>query len=429
MWGVAIAPQFAPDGVFSGDNGPSLLELVVDDSGVCVDMSSSPHRGSFAIYEPNSTRADLIDTRTVDFVCSLNDTDTGYLWFYHDARMELITGGVISLRVNGTQILSHTIANLTAATVEDFVISWATEPNTPFTTGASDAYRSELHIFNLTLGTYETATATHAVQLSPGGGGATFLWGAADIVGGNEFSGTMTKLRLSSAFHSSTETREVYVTQSEPTAIGETRLDWPVPERSTGFGDDAEFDGPIRMMVVRGMRSSDLRLVGPAINELGTGAWAEDSTWTIPDPIDADYDMHLEWIFRRPIPVHCDRVHVRAHVQQNSTSQIAVSYRLYASNRPGPLVTPEPSQSTSADVVRATVLRNADDGANLGGGAWIDFGSVRVARDGEGYCYFWLGFDTPGGSEDYRIKALVVEPIIDDSEAPIGGGGIGGVIG
>lgn len=626
---MPVRPERAPDCVYSGNGGPTLSNLATDDSGLATNMTT----GSSSIYEASSTRADLIETRTVDFLSTFNDTDTGYMWIYSTGSMRLASGGVVDLYVNGSSVLSHTIANLTAATDEDIVISWAMEPN-PLTTGASDAYRSELHVWNITLGTYESSSATHAQQTSPGAGVA-FVWGARNTSDGSPFTGSMYEVRLCSSFHSSTETAACYVDNvygaafgtgpvwepdlrtlydrrstvtgstggspsydyetgglefsgqpdlaswsdpydlsgnafsisiwyhadsgvdiagvipvtirdqatnniavrfgvtsgayrspwfritydttslerisngaiydlpwdAEPqhivltsdgsataanhtiyvngdavtsytssidgvgTAVnrdgdfrlsdsigyvygqlfhpkiydieltaaqvadtyrrekppaGVRKLEFPVPDRASGIGNDGELEGPVLAMAAKAQQKSDLRLCGPLVNEVTTGDWAEDSTWVMTDPDDASFEWHAELIKRRPVPLQCNRVVFRAHVQQNDAAADDLVVRFYVSDRPG--LIQAPASPNAPTRYYDTVTRNADDGTSVPGGAWIYSDPIRIARDDDNFSYFWIGLDGSAVT-DYRVRAWSVEPIYDDDPTAFGGGG------
>lgn len=406
-------PDLAPDAVFSSDGGPTLASLATDDSGQATNLTA----GTNCVYESSSTRADLTDTRTVDFVARFNDTDTGYMFSYHTSRITLSSGGQLDVFINGSNILSHTIANITAATDEDFVISWATMPN-PLTTGAGDAYVSDLHIWNDTLGTYETARTTHPAQTSPGGGGALFIWGASSTGGANAFAGSMTALRLSSACHSSIETANCYIAAtSTPTLHGVDKLEFPVPTRDSGIGDDGHFVGPVLAMAAAAQRQNDMRLVGPLVNEVCVGDWAEDSAWT---RANGKYVWHGEFLRRRPVPKQCNRLIFRAHVQQNAASAQDFDIRFISSNRPG--IKSVDGSPPVSETYFGDVTRNADDGTGTTGGAWVESGPVRIALDEYGYTYLWIALD--GSSlTDYRIRAWSVEPIYLDDPGGFGGGG------
>lgn len=419
---MAIAPEQAPDALFRGDDATGTWSnLATDDSGQQTNLTA----GATWAYESSSSRCDHTGTRTVDYLCTFDDSDTGTMFSYNPtsnvSRMTLGSGGVLTMTVNSATAATYTIQNLTAATDEDFIISWTTEVN-PLTTGASDAMHSELHIWNTTLGTYETTSFQHAVQT---GGAADLIFGARTTGGAGNFSGTTTEIRLSQAFHTSIETSETFIAQSSVTANGVEKLEWPVPTRDTAIGDDGEFAGPVYMMVGRSLRSNDLRLVSPVVNAVSTSMnWLEDSSWTMTDPDDSNYQIHFEWLMRRPMPPHVNRVTARAFVQQNFTSATSVGWKVYCSNRPGPIIVPAASQSELV-VYSNEVTRVADDDTGATGGAWVDFGALRLARDEDGYCYFYMGV-YPGSATDYRVVALAIEPhVLADGDVPGGGGGIG----
>lgn len=614
---MATNPHYAPDAVFSGEGGPTLSTLATDLSGQATDLTV----GTSSVYENSSTRADLPVTRTVDLVCSISDTDTGYLWSYSNTRIVVASGGVLQLTVNSTSLTSYTIQNITAATREDFVISWATMTN-PLRTGASDDSITDVHIWNRTLGTYESFRRVHVADASPGGGGALLIFWAQDSSGTNAFSGGRVAQRISSAYHSSIETASCYVLPGPigidpvfepefrtledrwsgvtgtatntvynyeegsreydpgdadawlnpydltgsglsvslwfrangaasganllrifdsggarafyvgitsggferpflyqdhattdmfaiPPASADTdyssgwfhlvfthdgsgtaanagiyqdgqalslttlqngvgaavskdgiyqalvtvdggqiaklavyqnqltaaqvadiyerqrrafqkRLEFPVPERSCGIGDDGQFVGPVLAMAAAAQRQNDMRLVGALVNEVCTGAWAEDSTWTMADPADAGYQWHGEFLRRRPVPVQCNRLVFRAQVQQNAASPQDLGIRFYSSSHPGT----KDVDGSPATIARYydTQTRNADDGTGTTGGGWVQSEPVRIGLDDYGHTYVWIGLDD-GSLTDYRVRAWSVEAVYVDEPDGFGGGG------
>ncbi len=411
-----IIPGDAPDCEVYGESlSGTLSELATDLSGWATDLTVATD----VITEAASQRANITGRRTIDLRVEMDNGDTGYVYRFGTVDI-IITTGTVACRANGAAAVSHTIIDI-GGSVEDFLISWSTEPN-PLTTGAGDAMRSELWISNMTNGTWEASFGTHAVQASQGA--AAMTWGGR-TTGSSIFTGIIYAYRLSRAFHSSTETAETFVADSAaPTLSGESRLEFPVPTRDTGIGDDGAFVGPVEVMAAKALDSLDLITASPIINELGAGEWGENSTWTMVDPDNAAYSMHFEYLRRRPIPTGINRVRIRAHVQQDGATPQELSLKAYCANGPGPLVTPTMSPMWY-QVYSGTVERTADDGTATGAGAWVTIATLQIARDNYGHAWFWLGYDL-GSLTDVRINAWTVESVVDlDSNTPGSGGGFG----
>lgn len=413
---MAIVQADGPDVLFYGDDASSTWSnLVVDDSGYNVDFTAGSSWG----YESSSSRGDHTGQRTVDVAATFNDTDTGTFFSKNvtanASRLTLGSGGVITTTVNASTADTYTIQNFTAATDEDFLVSWATEPN-PGGSGAT-AMRSELHVWNLTLGTYETSVFTHAAQTD---GSADLLFGARTTGGAGPFTGNITEIRLSQAFHTSTETAETFIAQSAVTATGEERLQWPVPDQACGLGDDGQFCGPIYMMAAKAARQNSLRLAGPIINESRhDGLWEGQTGFIATDPVDSNFELQLP-VYARPIPQTCNKLNVRIFVQQNAASAQTLGVRVYHANARGPFVSGPGYASTYVGTTR-----NADDGTGDTGGAWLNLGTVDALRDNDGIGYFWVAFDDDSGNvTDYRYRALIIEPIVDPDD-DIAGSGFG----
>jgi hypothetical protein len=259
-------PQDVEDVVFYGDSATGTWsELAVDDSGEATNLTA----GMTYAYESSSSRANLTTRRTVDVVIDHDDTvASGTLWSWNRGsdidRININSGDTLTLFVDGSSIITHTIENV-SATTEEFVISWAMEPN-PDSANSSDAMRSELHVYNVDQDTYETSVATHA---APTAGVGDLVFGAQDTSGTGDYDGTITSMRLSSGFHSSTEMYETFVSQSSaPTLVGKALAPMPMPERSqVALGDDGHFAGPIHIMATAAAQNQRALLWSPVVNE------------------------------------------------------------------------------------------------------------------------------------------------------------------
>jgi len=415
---MVVVHNESPDCEFHSESDTgSLAQLAVDDSGwgddLVVDTST--------VIDTTAARADLPGQRTIDVRAEFDNTDTGYIYNFGNNNLRLDSGGDIVCAVNSSDVITLTCPSVSGSS-ETFLISWATEAN-PLTTGASDAYRSDLWIYNEDQLEWNHATATHAIEASTA---QDMVW-LGSSPGNNIFSGDAYELRLCSAYHSSTELSETFLAQSSaPTLAGIERLEFPVPPVSTYLGHDGMPVGPIEAMSAVAVSRNDLLMAGPIVNEVCTGDWAEDSTWTISDPQGSGYDFHLEFLRRRPISPSIARGRVRVFVQQNAASAETLGIRVYSASAPGPNSQPGASPDDYVPYYVVTT-RNADDGTGASGGAWVTVGDVRISRDNDGYSYFWVAL-LPGSVTDYRIKAWTIEPVrLLAGDVAGGGGGFGGV--
>lgn len=431
LWGIDSPAQvYLPDTVFFGDSTTGIPgELRVDESQVATDMTA----GATWIYEasPATRYSEATEEWTVDAVVEMDNADTGFIFATAPSQRFSIrvgeTAGLVRIRL-GIGGVNTTIASLTApgvsASPQRFLISWASEAN-PLTTGASDAARSELRIWNLDTGEYDQTVATHAFRDT---GNGTATWAAQTTAGGTPFSGTLYAARFGQAFHHSRTVRESFVDNVvAPTLHGSARREVLVPTSTTGIGDDGEFAGPIYLQAALDNQQKDLWLVGPLVNEQywdlvnhNGGLTASSVVWTVPDPDQTGRHLYLAYLYRRPVPLGVTQVAARVFVQQyrgdaNPADNLHIS--LHSMSQPGPHTRPTTSPLEYTRYV-ATVSNADDHGSGSTAGEWYDLGPINIAKDKRGYTYLCLGFrvsDAGGaGSTDdqlWRVKAFVVEPV------------------
>jgi len=406
--------------------------VTTDQSGYGDDMTS----GTNCVYDDEGntsyTRFDRAE-RTVDVRFFGAGTDVGGIWRHRQsstlgstARLDISTSpanGTLVCYVNGSSAHTYTIASWPASTQEEFVVCWATEPN-PETTGASDAYRSELQIWNVTTGEHEHTSFTHAAfQSSPSG---QMIVGAISTTGSIDYDGLISEFRVSKAFHSAVESYETFIDDTAaPTLLGEERIEFPMPDRPSGWGDAGEFAGPIYAMAARAVQHSDLLLVGPILNEqIKATAFFDSSSsqWLIDDPQGSGQELFGGLLWYRPVPLTVNRLHVRLHVQTYPDSS-ALSYpmRVWSMSQPGPRYRPPTSPQTFARFYAPVTIPARDDGSTSLGGEWEDLGLMRVARDRIGWTYIAVSWDLPAG-QNMRVRAITVDGLqaIDNNEAPDG---------
>jgi len=410
--------------------------LEVDLSQLADDISV----GTNSFFESGAqARWDVSHPAAWELDVTMNDTDTGYLFTYESggsgARLQLTTGGVIDAYVDGSSVAQVTVPDIDAGG-DNVIISWSTEAN-PYTTGAGNAVRSELRVFNVDDGSFDQDIVTHAAITSVS---ATAIWLARSTGGSLAFSGTANELRFSAGrFHPAAEAREDFVANtSAPTLTMETRREINVPTRDAGTGDDNQFAGPIYMSTAAGIEQADLRQA--------SHIWAEryrdqpDLDETIQTnralavPDDTDFTFAGQYLLHRPVSKSVNRLLVRVHVQSFRTDIATpdnVLIRCYSMNRPSSgiegFVGPVPVWTRFFREITV----NADDGSGTTGGAWYTFDHIEIARDeNDDGTWVALAFevedDGGGGTEDqrWRIRAWTGEPGVEDVPGglPLAGG-------
>ncbi len=344
------------------------------------------------------------------------------------------TAGVVDA-IMSTGGVATVVGQLTLPSVsgsaQRFIIAWAAEPN-PFTTGASDAMRSELRAWNISAGTYAQSVFTHYVRTS---GTSDLVWWANSTAGTNAFTGTPHMCRFSAGrFISATETHEDHVaTTSAPTITGQTRIEQPVPEPGSVLADPAQFAGPVLAHVASNVRNADLRTLSPIVNEAylerisyaGADFAGAPEQWSRAAP-DTDYTLLGAYTFLRRVPPRVDYVQVRVNAQQwrvGAGDDNRIHFRVWSMNRP-----PQPVGSSVADhdaalvayaTSEATAYLEIDHGSTASDGEWVDLGLCRVARNSEGRTWFvfgmWLEDVSMEGLMDdnrVRIHALSIDPVL-----------------
>lgn len=423
LWGAG--GSILPDPTFPmGVTGPDIVFFGESETGdwteLATNLSGYPSgdftAGAGWIYvDPFDRAAGTGGTFSFEAVCRFNRDDVCHLMLWDDVYIRIDTQDIVVEAGGGAQ--TYTIESCSGAR-EVFLVTWSMEPN-PLTTGAADLMRSEVWIYNYDDDAWEGFMWTHA--LATMSNAAELIVGASSIAGADAWVDEIYAVRIGRYFHASSENRTVFVEEpSTPTLHGVDRLEWPVPTSDSGLGNDGEFAGPVYAMAAKHTHSQDMRLHGPLVNVIGSGAWSDESTWTTPDHDDANYQLHLETLERVPVPPGCNRVHVRAHVQVNGT----VRFKAWVGNGPGYLSKPAPTPAAiTVDQTTVAVTVAAAHGTGDTGGQWIDLDVLFVEPDGDGYIYVvLLAFDFVPVST-WRWRAWNVEPLLDTTQDVIGGGG------
>lgn len=423
--GVADVAERGPDTVFFGYSATGGSGLATDLSGNDTDWTFS----TSWIYLASHNEEQLQGRFSIEMAFLADSNDSGYLFENNadSAQNNAIYAdgaGDVDIYVAGALMASLDVPSV-SATSQLCLLQWSAEAN-PLTTGSGDALRHDVRLYNADTGEWTGASFTSAA-LTGFDSSADTVFGAQESGGTGAYSNTIRMVRLSSHHHTPDELVACFIEiPTAPTLQGVERLEFPVPDAASTLGDDGNFAGPQYLLAARHLRTAQMLLVGPLVNEICTGSWAEDSDWTMADPNSGSYDMQLEFLRRRPIPPTVNRVIFRVFVQQNDATADRLNIRAYSANAPGPIA--RPSQSPVDYVVHsAFVQRIADDGTGDTGGAWVTIGPLRIAQDDSGFSYFWISFAS--SCPDYRVKAWAVEPYFDDDPDVLGGGDIGGITG
>lgn len=432
-------PNAKDDTRFYGtDRGSGWSDLAEDVSHQATNLTV----GTNCIYQSSaSARWDVSAPAAWELDIDANDTDAGYLFTYEDSgngvRLEMSSGGVIDAYVDGASVAQVTIPDIDAGG-DNVIVSWSMEAN-PLTTGASDAVRSELRVYNVDDSSYAQAVAEHAEVSSAT---ATAIWGASATGGTNAYTGTVNEVRFSAGrFHPASEMYQDFVsTTSAPTLVLASRREVPVPTRASGVGAHDQLAGPVYQSVGAGLLQADLRQAGHILSELYVDPPDLSNSYPanreLADPDGDGFTMLGQYLRLRPVPRTCNRLKVRVHLQCWRTDANApdeVYVRVYTMNRPptGLVNIPPPQPPWLRFYGEQT--RENNDGSGTTGGAYLTFDEIEVVRTpGGGGTWLALAFDVrdaggvgPTSAQRWRVRSWSVEPGIEEvaGEFPIGGFG------
>ncbi len=408
------------------DGGGGVSDLAVDLSHQATDITAAAR----SVYEQNAQgRWDTSGPAAWELDLTFDGTDTGYLYSYetggNGVRLVLTSGGTITAYVDNSSIAAVTVPDIDAGG-DDVIVSWSMEPN-PLTTGASDAYRSELRVWNVDDSSYAQTVAVHAAVTSVD---TDAIWLASDTSDSNFFRGTPNRLRFSAGrFHPASEAREDLVANtSAPTLTLASRLEVAVPTRDSGVGAHDFFTGPIYQAVAASLHQVDLRQAGAVRAESFLDDPAQDESFpavrsTLP-PGATTYTMLGQYLVYRPVPLTCNRLKVRVHIQSYRAgaggSADNVLIRAYSMSRPPVSLAGGDGSGWERTFVSLTVL--ADHGSGSTGGAWYTFDLLTITRDPSGKgTWVGLAFDVTdaggaGSTADQRwlVRGWSIEPGLEE---------------
>ena len=374
-------------------------------------------------FEASTTRFNYSHPRTIGIRCNMTNAHTGTL-FRHGSganteALQFSSGNNIRVIVANTILFTQALTVLTGS-ADEIVIAWRSEAN-PDTTGAANAVRSFLDIWNVTAGTHQRIEFAHVTK--PLQAGATAVWGANTHPAGTAFGGTITAWWYENRLQSATEIAVDWVeTRSEPSTDVDTESEdqgLPVTTAARFEGRDY-FQGPSALIAVEKTRRLIRRTLSPLYNKSfrGRTTWddadldATDNPKIRAAPGDPGYRLFLGWLQVAAVPDTCTHLWVRVHVQSSSSSTaVPVGVRFYSFNRPpgGLGIAAEGLPPEPLRYEQVTEVINRDD---TGVGEWCVEQRVPIARGTQGI----------RKNKTYLAIALQVDPeaaVANDADATV----------
>jgi hypothetical protein len=339
--------------------------------------------------------------------------DTGADWTY---RMR-ISGNDLDCSENGNLVVSVSLPDVSGSD-RRFMAHWSSRPD------ASDV-RHELTVYN-----YDTDTWAHAFATSDpcttdptwdfnvgGYGAGTLAYDVLDI----------DTVRVGIRFHSQAEAREDWVDESTKPALDGVLRQAALPiATGNDVGTVGDFAGPAYLWTGADSRDADRRLISPIVNMRAPAEFAiskadHSASGRRNDfsPIYAapQYLRTIEHVWRRPVPLTCNRVHARVYVRMWTIGDgpCEMFFRLYSL---GNMYYRNAALAPGAVYHGATATQQTDDAVGDGGN-WIDLGTCQVARDTSDplFSTFCLAhsFDNGGAGSDvddtrFAVLAVQIEP-------------------
>lgn len=417
----------------------TIADLLDDLSQLSTDLASQTTYGE----ELSSARTNLLTSRTIEATIYISIVDTSDDGTIVDRSSAV--GGEETFRLY-TEVLAATapdnlivhisqgdsdITTLACgSTSSTYHIRWAMSPN-PDTTVAGNAQLSFLSVFGEESESYYFKQVTHAVPTT--GSTWDFTLGA-QRGGTTTFGGEIRSVRVSSAGppqgHGDAEwAHDHWRARARARHASRTRVEPPVPDRSSGLGDDGAFAGPIYATTAAAIRRNDMRLVSPLVNEVYWNPPTMDQTndpvyfARLPPGETSGWEMMLQFLRLRRVSDAVNRLRVKVFAQlwATSGSPKELEVRCYSMNRipgVGGVVLPgfAPPQSVHYYVAESNTTDDTSGGLGrwLGGIGRVYTSRLRIARDNAGRTYLCLAFRVDRGSADsttrFRVKAWSVEP-------------------
>lgn len=389
-------------------------------------------------YELNSARTAITGAgsgRSVELLVDIQTSAAGVI-VDHSAllsgtcyRIGVTAAGVVEfLNVDGK--IKELAAPNVDGSARSYVVAWSTEPN-PLTTGAGDALRSEFLVYDIAGDELVWDTEDHAVAAaSPLG---TFTVGGVFAgVMGSPYTPTIDAVRISSRFHTRTETRLHFLNlpAAAPTNEGIAACQAIVPPAQ--LFQAAAIAGPgYQAAAASAQNERDRhRTLSPVWQWQTTDAPSNSDD--LRDSFSPKHVLDLEpeyggpgwqtpisWLGCVEVPRVCAWLLVRIQWATWRTDPMGttdkVSLRFNTSDN-------VPALFTTCEY--REIDRTVDDVSAMGIGVNQTFDFVPVVRDAEGMTYVWISARTDDGSgsgnASYVLRACAVTPII----LPDGYGGV-----
>lgn len=420
LWGLPAGSQgFTPnakdDTLYLGE-GATIAALATDLS----QYADNQTTGATWHYEPApASRFDVTTSWCIEVDFTANNTSGGRFWTQGGTgRWRVsIAAGVVTCTLQIAAALV-TIGTLTlpgiGAGSERFALSWTASPN-PYTTGASNAIRSEIRAFNKSDGSYAETVVTHAARDSETGAA---VWWAGSTAGANAFTGTPHACRFGTGRpRTSTETHEDFVaTTAEPTLELAARCEFPIVDPVCDLGDAGQLVGPVHFQGAQAVKQNAFRSFSPIVNAhyLNRTAITLSSLTEIPtqwrrEATDGIYTMAGPWMFYRPVPPTATHLRARVFVKHWNTGTVGV--RLYSMNRP-PVSADVVDQNAAHTQTFASASVSTDHGSGGTDGEWLELEPFAVTANSDDHTWLVLGLTAVGnpGTGVFEIGAIVVEP-------------------
>ena len=386
--------------------------------------------------EANSTRAAIDGAGTGREILWRGSLDTATTGTLIEAdrggsdRWSIVWDGAdFDAVVDGAVAASITTA-IVDGTADDVSVMFTSRPN-PDTTGAANACRGLLLIYNHTDSTEERIEFAHAASTFDGTETLQYLL---------DQGSSITTVRLGRAWHDPVEFYEEFVTsRSVVSSQEESRAEPFLHRQADAKGAEGEFFGQAHVARAAYMtRESDLRMFSPVWNETfhtPTERLASiASPWQRLAPDSSAYYMHLDLARWVSVPPNCDRLRVRVHARtfaaDASTPEVGI--RLYCMDSLPANPYTFGSQNVSYDFAEG--ILSADHTSTTG--EYVDLGVVDVVRSQSGLPG-WDGSvvlvlavaSEPNGTRDtndrLEINAIHVTPI---KRSVTGSGPAGGLV-
>jgi hypothetical protein len=443
LWGGYAAPEAGEQG-YAPHAKPDTVFLSQAPTGavadLCVDLGQQgtdlANQTTYADETPSS-RAALTYPRCLEVQVVMDTTgapDGGVLIDHSGDDPGEQTYCLVVANVGAPTVICYqddgslgTLAVPTHGTADTVSILWATEVN-KLATGAGDACRSEVWVYNHHGIEYAHTSFTHAAPTTDGGWDLT----VGDYAGGGDaFSGTIRMVRISEAFHNSVEWYHDWIgTTIAPTLTGATRCETLVPTKASGFADDGQFMHQ-HSVCAAAVRQMDLRTASPLVNEcyFDPDEWVQDfvpAEWakyppgvTTAERGEQPFRLMLPYLRYCPVPDSHNRIYVRVQVQNytNGGTIRELDVRCYSmSRRPiiGGLLAPNIPPPPPLEYYWVDAQTTTDH-TSTGTGEWLDLGISKIARDSDGSTWLCLAAEIHDGTADtdarFRIKAWTVDAL------------------